>query len=388
MFFTNNFQEEHLSKTLQLDYELYARDIKIMEFNLNTYYVKIIIPELLPPFLQSSLKMTNVMKDIFDNIMAIQEFLSGRVLSLSRENAKLLLNALQLPTSNKMEDRLKIAIACNALSLTDSFWICQKGINLNWNDINLFHNKLNASLTSIILEGTPSITTFWNDCRSPDLTTGGMFKKAWIRLPVGDRSELWLAKSDKTSDQINTQAELISSNILDLLESNHVNYIPWQESKKLISICKCMTDEFTGFISYSDCSKYFNKYPKILEMVIELYRVDYANMLVADYILSNTDRHVENWGYMWSMTEGIIVCQSKLFDHNLCLIADQLGNSENIMSYFHRGSLKDIALQVIDECTLNLEKCRDMIDTIDFMHLDKAREKILERLNILIKEKK
>lgn len=54
----------------------------------------------------------------------------------------------------------------------------------------------------------------------PDISTQGMFAKTWNRSETG--VELW--KTDRTSSNINTRAEIRVSEILDTTSVAHVRY--------------------------------------------------------------------------------------------------------------------------------------------------------------------
>lgn len=55
---------------------------------------------------------------------------------------------------------------------------------------------------------------------------------------------------------------------------------------------------------------------------------DTTVMEVLDYVLLNTDRHTENYGFYFDNGTGEITGLLPLYDHNLSLIADLAGTSE------------------------------------------------------------
>ena len=56
--------------------------------------------------------------------------------------------------------------------------------------------------------------------------------------------------------------------------------------------------------------------------IMQKFEKDFSNMAVIDYIIQNTDRHDQNYGFFMNNETGELECMAPLFDHNQALIAD------------------------------------------------------------------
>lgn len=88
----------------------------------------------------------------------------------------------------------------------------------------------------------------------------------------------------------------------------------------------------------------------------------FAQMVVIDYLLSNTDRHLENFGFLVDNRTNTIIDMAPLYDHNQALIADVLGNNVSDLLYEPTGlSLSDSARKYFADAgiTINWEIFRN-----------------------------
>lgn len=183
---------------------LMLKDTEVLYFDLEDFVVESIREDLLPFCLRGNIRAPKRNKDILHNIQEVKSYLSSRVLSLSRDNAKLIYTAFQIPQIDSIDNRVNICVKCKGVSIQDSFWIRDDNESVKWPNINIRQNKL-KDIVDLSLNGfSPTITTS-NIC--PELTTKGLFRKGWIRL--GDN--LYLLKSDKNVDYINTKMEVLAS---------------------------------------------------------------------------------------------------------------------------------------------------------------------------------
>jgi len=61
---------------------------------------------------------------------------------------------------------------CYGLSLSDHYWICQKGSGLKWEDINFFHNDFSKDMGEILFGHSPDDPSQVS-LMSPDNTSDG-----------------------------------------------------------------------------------------------------------------------------------------------------------------------------------------------------------------------
>lgn len=140
------------------------------------------------------------------------EWASNRTLSIGRSYAKEILNSLRLSQVN----RYAVCKACRAVSLEDAYWIRQTDDQAEWEEVNLFKNKLSLFITEVSLSGSNThyrVEKYSKDTiHTPELTTLGANAKGWIRSEDG----LYLHKVGKN--------ELPASEILEALQIKHIPY--------------------------------------------------------------------------------------------------------------------------------------------------------------------
>lgn len=342
---------------------LMLQNTLVMEFCLEDYYFKILQPELLPFCLRDQIKNSEKanIKEIIRMVDLVRSFFSRRVLSLSRDNAKLLYSLFGISQSNTVTDRVQACLRCRAVSVGDSYWVKKDGEDILWEDVNVRKNKL-SSIIEVALGGQfPSLTT---NPEHPDLTTDGLFRKSWVRK--GDK--LFLVKSDRTKEFINTKMEILASEILDCFENvNHVIY--WGEERclpELLYLCVCENycGEDLSTVHASEVMEYCNVLGiNFKQWALKSFGWQFANIAVLDYILLNTDRHTENYGFYFDNSTGEIVKLLPMYDHNLSLIADLAGTAENaansLSQMFHdRSTLKQLAFEMKQHSHLVFDKER------------------------------
>lgn len=146
------------------------------------------------------------------------------MLSLSRDNAKLLYGLFGINQANTIKDRVQACLSCHAVSVGDSYWVKRNTEALAWKSINIRINNI-SSIIDVSLDGQfPSLTT---NPEHPDLTTDGLFRKSWIRRD----GKLFLIKSDRTNEFINTKMEVLASEIIDcFIGVEHIKY--WEKKGK------------------------------------------------------------------------------------------------------------------------------------------------------------
>lgn len=225
-----------------------------------------------------------------------------RSLILDRKNSKALLNSCGLP----QDDRFEVAKACKLLSIEDCFWV-KESEDEKWDDINLRNNSLSKEITQIALNGEYIAIT--GEIITPEFAVAGYSPKAWVKETDG----LYLYK--KSHGNFESQKEVLASDILDVLNIPHIAY---QMTSTDICKCKCMTDENYSRLTFGEYKRYCeNNQIDPYEIFNTKYNQYFCQMAVVDYILANTDRHAENWGFFVDNNTGQISAPHPLFDHNL-----------------------------------------------------------------------
>lgn len=260
----------------------------------------------------------------YENISyaAFVEWASNRALSIGRSFAKEILNTLRLSQNN----RFAVCLACRGLSLEDAYWIRQDDDKASWDEINLYRHPLSLFITEVSLSGSyrhhlpdPAAQAM---VHTPELTTLGVSAKAWIRQEDG----LYLHKVGKY--------ELPACRILTALQIAHIRYDrsdegviapylgearrEWIESVGEAMVCSGLfTSEERALVTFEEYEAFclaHGREPFAGACAIDETR--YYEMQLADYLLNNTDRHKQNWGFFMDNADGSLTGYCPLFDHD------------------------------------------------------------------------
>ena len=291
------------------------------------------------------------------------EWASNRTLSIGRTHAKEILNAFRISQTN----RFAICKACRGLSLQDAYWIRQDGDAADWSKINLFHNPLSLFVAGLSLSGDtgfiPQPETPPDPIHTPELTTLGVTAKGWFR----ERDGLYLYKIGKN--------ELAADAILSAARIPHLSYqeAGAAEKEKYLSASrrewvdhvgevlvksKLFTSPELSMVTFEEfrtfCGHYgLDAYEQAMKMDPSAYR----RMQIADYLLNNSDRHEQNWGFFMENRSGKLVGYCPLFDHDHAFSPRDPIYSQTSVSYV---TLKEAALTAMREEPVDLRPVLDL----------------------------
>lgn len=191
------------------------------------------------------------------------------------------------------------------LSLSDQYWLNPVSMPMKWDDINFFDHDFNSQ---DYLEATfenKVLDTHKVDFYTPNNTSDGMLKKAWI---VGKHKKRYLLKGSYNQKQMEPFNEVLASMICKVLNIDYVSYTIEVRNHTLLSKCECFIDKDTEFISAYAILKYsgisftnqcgfYEEYVSILEKNgIKDVEEKLAKMFILDYIIVNKDRHLGDFG--------------------------------------------------------------------------------------------
>lgn len=291
------------------------KDVPVLE--IEEYRCKILNYGLLP----ISLRYPDV---DYDDVM--HGWTENRTMNIGKTNAKKLLAGFRISQSNPY----MIARLFHFVSLTDCYWMKNDDEPLTWEQINLFQNSLEQSISSTALLGVNrTFRPLVQKIHTPEFTAQGMAAKAWIR----DEDGLYLYKVGKK--------ELPASKILDALNIPHVVYSEADEDRlkqivdqayvhriydrgEKIVKCKIISSEEMAIVPWEDFQVYCSYHGKNeYDMVRQMDRVNYDQMQVADYILGNEDRHGANFGFYMDNRSGELMGLYPLMDHDHAFSEDE-----------------------------------------------------------------
>lgn len=228
---------------------------------------------------------------------AMDDWWTGRSIPTSRDGIREVLDKLGVYNTSVLIDK------CFGLSLSDQYWICPKGSGFEWNKINFFHNDYSKDMGEILFGREPAAPDNIN-LVSPDNTTDGWLRKKWT---ISDGKHTLMKGGSGVYEQ-EPFNEVIASAVMRRLNIPHVEYTLIFDKGKPYSLCENFITPETELIPawrVKEALKKDNRdsdYTHILRCCETLgipgVSVALDKILVLDYIISNEDRHYNNFGFI------------------------------------------------------------------------------------------
>ena len=275
-------------------------------------------------------------KDDINNVpfrTNLSEWFRGRGIPSWRDKLDLLLHRLDISAPTELLDK------AFGLSLSDQYWLKPFNSDIKYDDINFFDHdfdyaeflEASLSLNSKVIKKETSLKT-------PNNTTDGMLKKAWI-IEDGIR---YLLKSGYKNEILQPFNEVLGSEICDRLGFNHVSYTLDVYKDTVVSKCPCFITKDTEFITahqiINDMKRYdsvedFEEYIKKLEEngIIDA-REKVENMYILDFLIMNEDRHLNNFGIIRDVNTLKWLDVAPIFDNGMALNMPYYDEEEVIIS--------------------------------------------------------
>ena len=227
----------------------------------------------------------------------LSEWFRGRGIPSWRDKLDLLLHRLDISAPTELLDK------AFGLSLSDQYWLKPYDSNIKYDDINFFDNDFDyTEFMEASLSKNSKIITSVNSLKTPNNTTDGMLKKAWI-IEDGTR---YLLKGGYKNEILQPFNEVLASMICDRLGFNHVPYILDVYKDTVVSKCPCFINKDTELITayqirndmkrHDNTDDYEEYIKKIEENGIPNAREKMENMYILDFLIMNEDRHSNNFG--------------------------------------------------------------------------------------------
>lgn len=272
-------------------------------------------------------------------------------------------------------------------SLSDQYWFRYNNRE-SWNKINFFTNEYQTETGKIFFEPWAVDKTQLKK-ESPDLTTNGILKKRWIQK---EHMISFLIKSGSRIYNQSPMAEVLTSMFLERL-----NIIPFVEYKlivdglKMCSICQNFIDANTEFVPASQVyykterdKKKETIYDHIVRQSVayglnEQETRHYLNaMITADTIISNTDRHLNNFGYIRDVDSGRLIGFAPLFDSGSAFTNPKTDKAKQAQLMF-RDKEKKAVEKILGKKNLEQFSIGPMMQMIDAYPTMGDREKDMIR---------
>lgn len=291
-------------------------------------------------------------------------WLENRAIDRHRTNSRVLKRILRLSEKNDMATALHF----NAATITDNFWVREKGSTLKYADVRFKDNPFDK----VALHGS---TSGFNLplTRTPELTNTGSYEKCWKRIDqkwnMIKRESLAAIFSEifvyhmgvelgfpmaqyKRNDQ-----DTVCS--VDFTENGKYNL---QTARSLIS------EDYESDFPYN-CKVLEHLYPTLLKQYLEI--------LCLDALCMNYDRHIDNYGILTEPATGDIVSMAPNFDNNLALLTNDLPEWKPVM-----GFIRDYQ-EIFSEYPVPIVSTQLLTKAIDNAYADTASEFSSEELQKL-----
>ena len=227
----------------------------------------------------------------------------------------------------------KLMLANLGLSLTDCYWLKPKDSGYFWRDVSPYTNDF---IDDLDLRVKNNVSNVKETGFLPSASLGGDLQKKWVI----DRSngKRFLIKGNTVKSCVQSLCECLASEIYRR-QPFKVEYTPY----KLISLrnndkrtigCSCpiFTSEKLEFISAADLvnALYPNAKVKngfeIYKNILKSRGIDcnyfYDMQIIVDFIISNTDRHYNNFGVLRNPDTLELVKPAPIYDNGNAMFYD------------------------------------------------------------------
>lgn len=222
-----------------------------------------------------------------------------------------------------------LLLSSYGLSLVDYYWV--KPVNeygLTWEKINFFDNEFSDDIGNLLTGESVELHEYENISKmSPSASVIGEMKKKWVRIngsPV-------LLKVNKNNNGQQCLNEVLACELHRLLSfTNYVKYslvhVVLSDAKALGCTCPSFTDSYNELVTAYQLIRSYkqaqdtNSFETLINLAIAAgcyasnLRSQLEYMIMTDFILSNTDRHFNNFGFLRKNNELTLSCIAPLYD--------------------------------------------------------------------------
>lgn len=325
----------------------------------------------------------------------LSDWFKGRGIPSWRDKLDLLLHRLNIITPSELLDK------AFGLSLSDQYWIKPVNSNITYDDINFFDNDFDyAEFMEASLSKNSTTIVKEESLRTPNNTTDGMLKKAWII----ENNIRYLLKGGYKNEILQPFNEVLASEICNRLGFNHVEYTIDTYKDTVVSKCPCFITKDTELITcnqiINNIEKHNNQedyenYIKILEdNGINNPREKLENMFILDFLIMNEDRHLNNFGIIRDVNTLKWIDIAPIFDNGQSLNIEYYDDDELHISGEGRLFYEVKPFDEIIKCVENIkrvdiDKLNDLPEWFDnllhkYQNISHMSDKRIYRLCILL----
>ena len=296
-------------------------DVAMMKMDVRTGMIEYILSVYLPEELPAGCAPDGT---------GLGEWWKLRAIPDSRKGIRQVLSRLSEETSQSL------MLSSYGLSLTDHYWIQPVGQELYWKDLNFYENDFTDKLGDILTDSERDQSVSDGISKlSPSVSVNGDMKKKWI-IRDGRRYLLKVNPNYHSQQAVN---EVIAGKLHERLGwKNYVSYevgtIHISGRKYPCSLSPMFTSVETEFVSaYQIVAAYkmpndVSLYEALIRQAVSLgadekeVRAFLEYMILTDFILTNTDRHLNNFGFIYDSKQHRLSGMAPLFDTGNSLFYD------------------------------------------------------------------
>ena len=325
----------------------------------------------------------------------LSEWFKGRSIPSWRDKLDLLLHRLNITAPYELLDK------AFGLSLSDQYWLKPDGSNISYDDINFFDNDFDyAEFMEASLSTNSKAITKETSLKTPNNTTDGMLKKAWII----DNGTRYLLKGGYKNETLQPFNEVLASEICKRLGFNHIEYTIDTYKDIVVSKCPCFITKDTELVTcyqirndmkrYDNIEDYEEYIKKLEEHNIENAREKVENMFILDYLIMNEDRHLNNFGIIRDVNTLEWLDVAPIFDNGQSLNIEYYDEEELHISgsgrLFYEVKPFDEIIKIVKNLKrIDISKLDGIVEWFDnllheYQYLTKMSDRRIERLCILL----
>ena len=325
----------------------------------------------------------------------LSNWFKGRGIPSWRDKLDILLHRLNLSAPTELLDKEF------GLSLSDQYWLKPYDLNVDHDDVNFFDNDFDYSeFLEVSLSKNSNTIVGEESLKTPNNTTDGMLKKAWII----DNNTRYLLKGGYKNEMLQPFNEVLASEICKRLGFNHVKYTLDTYKDMVVSKCPCFINKDTELITCyqirNDMDRHnstldYEEYIQILEdNGIKEAREQLENMFILDFLIMNEDRHLNNFGIIRDVNTLKWLSVAPIFDNGQSLNIEYYDEEELQISgegrFFYEVLPFDEIIKVVKNIKrININKLDNLPKWFDnllhkYQHITKFSDTRINRLCILL----
>lgn len=221
---------------------------------------------------------------------------------------------------------LGILALSKGLSLDDCYWVVEDGDDSAFDEVNLYDNRISRLLAQVAFTGYGSSRRS-DFVSSPEFTTNGMLPKCWRRID----GRIYLYKGGTVgfaNSGFEPYSEYYAADVAQVLGVDAVDYGIHRWKGILCSSCELFTSKALSFVPAGNVvgeggwQAVLSEYGEMGDGFAEAL----SDMLAFDALVCNTDRHLNNFGFLADNATNRIVAPAPLFDHGNSLFYQAFGD--------------------------------------------------------------